>query len=177
MLCRFRVAAFMLLIAPAALAGSIYKCKGENGRLQYQETPCAHNEQAVSSWKPSAAPDGKGMLVIGQGLGGNYFVNGSVNDIPSNFAVDTGASTVSIPIDLAKSAGLRCQSMGSVETANGTERICYTTIEKLVFGQFTLQYVSAAITPGLDQPLLGMNVLKRFHIEQVGNKMHLSRLY
>lgn len=177
MLCRLWVAAFMLLLVPAALAGSIYKCKSENGGLEYQETPCAHNAKAVSSWKSIAPPDGKGTLVIGQGSGGNYFVNGSVNDVPSNFAVDTGASTVSIPVDLAKSAGLRCQSMGNVGTANGVERVCYTTIEKLVFGQFTLQYVSAAITPGLDQPLLGMNVLKRFHIEQVGNKMHLSMLY
>ncbi len=174
---RLWAAAFMLLVAPTALAGSIYKCKNENGGLKYQATPCAHDDSAVSSWNSSAAPDGKGTLIIGQGSGGNYYVNGSVNDIPSNFAVDTGASTVSIPVDLAKSAKLRCQSMGSVTTANGTVRVCYATIDKLVFGQFTLQYVSAAVIPGLDQPLLGMNVLQRFHIEQVDNKMHLSRLY
>lgn len=177
MLCRFWVAVFMLLLAPAALAGSIYKCKRENGHLEYQETPCANNAQAVSSWNSSAEPEGKGTLVIGQGAGGHYFVNGSINDFPLNFAIDTGASIVAIPMELAKSAGLRCQHMGNMRTANGAEKVCTTTIRKLVFGHFTLQDVLAAIAPGLDQPLLGMNVLKRFHIEQDGNQMRLSRNY
>jgi predicted aspartyl protease len=37
--------------------------------------------------------------------------------------------------------------------------------------------VQAMIVPNLSQPLLGMNVLKRFHVEQDNGAMHLSRKY
>ncbi len=174
---RFLVAVFILLIAPTALAGSVYKCKLKNGRLEYQETPCADNDQSVSSWNANANPNGNNTLVLGQGAGGHYFVNGSINDHSLNFAIDTGASQVTLPLETASSAGLRCKHLTNLQTANGATRSCLTTIDKLTFGGFTLYYVDAIVAPNLNQPLLGMNVLKQFHIEQDGNQLHISRSY
>jgi aspartyl protease family protein len=174
---RLWIASAMLLIAQAALAGSVYKCKGPDDVLLYQESPCTANDQAISSWSQSSKAEGNGTLVLSQEASGHYFVDGSINDHPMHFVIDTGATYVTIPVAMAKSAGLHCQQMGTVQTANGTAPVCASTVDKLHFGNFTLHDVMVAITPNLDQPLLGMNVLKRFHIDQDGNQMRLSRNY
>jgi aspartyl protease family protein len=180
----FWIAVVMLLLAPAASAGTVYKCKSQAGILLYQETPCSEETKAVSSWNSANSEDaetgstsGNGALIVGQGRGGHYFVDGTINDYALNFAIDTGATYVTIPLDMAKSAGLRCKHLSAMQTANGAEKVCLTSIQKLTFGNFTLQYVDALIAPGLAQPLLGMNVLKRFHLEQDSNQMRITKNY
>jgi clan AA aspartic protease (TIGR02281 family) len=116
-------------------------------------------------------------LVIGQGNGGHYFIDGSVNDSYLNFVVDTGASVVALPMATAANAGVRCQGKALVQTGNGVIQACTATIEKLRFGNFTLHYVQAMVAPNLAQPLLGMNVLKQFRVEQDNGQMRLSRRY
>jgi aspartyl protease family protein len=64
-----------------------------------------------------------------------------------------------------------------MQTGNGQTQVCGTTIHKLRFGHFTLHDVQAVIAPNLSQPLLGMNVLKQFHVGQDNGEMHLSRRY
>ena len=64
-----------------------------------------------------------------------------------------------------------------MQTGNGTTQGCTVTIEKLKFGHFTLHYVDAVVMPNLGQPLLGMNVLKQFRVEQDNGQMRLSRKY
>ena len=177
--------AVLMLSIPSAWAGTIYKCKSPEGALLYQEKPCAEETKSVTSWASSSESkmddDGSGTsngpLVIGQGNNGHYFVDGSVNDYFLNFVIDTGASVVTLPQSMAASAGLRCINYGSMRTGNGTTRVCSTIIQKLKFGSFTLREVEAVIAPNLGQPLLGMNVLKRFRVEQDGGQMRLSKKY
>lgn len=179
------VAALSFLLISSALAGTVYKCKGTDDELHYQETPCANDAQSVSSWQSHGGGDvevgsdgsGNAALVLGQGRGGHYFVDGSINDQYVNFLIDTGASFVTIPLSLASAAGLKCQKMSATQTANGITQSCIAVIQKLTFGRFTLRYVDATIVPNLSQPLLGMNVLKRFHVEQNGDQMHISKNY
>lgn len=46
---------------------------------------------------------------------------------------------------------------------------------KITFGKFTLDNVEVTIMPNMSSDaLLGMNVLKNFRIEQVGNVMRIS---
>jgi aspartyl protease family protein len=90
---------------------------------------------------------------------------------------NTGASVVTLPQAVATSAGLRCLTQVTMRTGNGHTRACTTIIQKLRFGNFTLREVEAVIAPNLDQPLLGMNVLKRFRVEQDGGQMRLSKKY
>ena len=152
-----------------AWSGTIYKCKNAGGDLLYQEKPCAEQTRSVSSWgSASGSP-----LVLPQGNGGHYFVDGTVNDHKLNFVIDTGATVVVIPQAQANQAGLICQKQTMTHTANGLTATCRTTIRKLKFGTFTLTNVVASIAPNLGQPLMGMNVLKQFRVEQDNGEMRL----
>ncbi|ADE10514.1 TIGR02281 family clan AA aspartic protease [Sideroxydans lithotrophicus] len=179
-------AAILSAASVCAAAGTIFKCKNAAGEMLYQEKPCEKEVQAVSSWASSSAsvesdpdsPAAEGKpLVIGQGRGGHYFIDGSVNDNYLNFVVDTGATFVALPLATAANAGLTCQGKGLMKTGNGVAQVCTTTIEKLKFGNFTLRYVQAVVMPNLSQPLLGMNVLKQFRVEQDNGEMRLSKKY
>lgn len=171
-----------LLLAPASSAGTIYKCKSAQGVLLYQEKPCAEENKPVTSWSSSsdssveeeggASPN---PLVIGQGNNGHYMVSGSVNGQDLIFMVDTGASYVTLPQWIGHSAGAKCLATGTMQTGNGTTNVCATLIKKLRIGNFVLKDVEALIAPNLNQPLLGMNVLKRFRVEQDGGEMRLSK--
>lgn len=177
--------AFLLSTSLCASAGTIFKCKNAEGVLQYQEKPCAKEVQSISSWADTSAsqvdsdsPNSDNQpLVLGQGAGGHYYVDGSVNDSFLNFVVDTGATVVALPTAVASSARLKCKQAVMMSTANGQSQGCVTTIEKLRIGNFTLRNVDAVVQPNLGQPLLGMNVLKQFRVEQDNGQMRLSRKY
>ncbi len=178
------IAALTVSLASPAWAGTIYKCKDQDGALHYQGTPCPSNDQAITSWaaqggSDAADADGAGgkPLVLGQGRGGHYWVDGAVNGQYVNFLVDTGATLVTIPLSVATAAGLKCERASAMQTANGVTRSCNVTVANLTFGGFKLSYVDAVVVPNLEQPLLGMNVLKRFHVEQDGGQLHISRNY
>jgi aspartyl protease family protein len=175
---------FLFSTSMCARAGTIYKCKNPAGVMLYQEKPCEKEVQAVSSWASKSGadieddPNAKNKtLVIGQGADGHYFIDGSVNDSYLNFIVDTGATVVALPISTAASAGVSCQGKALMKTGNGNTQVCTAVIQKLKFGHFTLHYVQAVIMPNLSQPLLGMNVLKQFRVEQDNGEMRLSRKY
>lgn len=176
-----------ILFAAAILPGqstwadAVYKCKSPDGGILYQQTPCAKEVQSVSSWptKSGSKTDDSsgGTLVIAQGRHGGYFVDGAVNNQYLNFVIDTGATYVTLPQAVANSAGIRCQKKATMLTVNGTSTACTSIIQELKFGSFTLRNVEVMIAPNLSQPLLGMNVLKRFHVEQDGGEMRLSKRY
>ena len=159
------------LFSPWVFADVIYKCKNSQGTVLYQEKPCTSASEAVSSWGAA----GGGPLIIAQSNNGHYFVDGSINNQTLNFLIDTGASVVSVPLRLANSAGLLCHQQASMRTGNGTSNACITIIQKLKFGNFIFKDVEAIIAPNLEQPLLGMNVLKRFRVEQDNGSMRLIR--
>jgi clan AA aspartic protease (TIGR02281 family) len=179
------LALMLWFISPVSMAGTIFKCKNAAGVLQYQEKPCEKETQSVSSWaaksggsvETDAESGGDGVLTIGQGQGGHYFIDGSVNDAYLNFVIDTGATTVALPLSVASNAGLRCKKEALMNTGNGVTQGCVVTIEKLKFGHFTLRYVDAVVMPNLSQPLLGMNVLRQFRVEQDDGQMRLSKKY
>lgn len=177
----------LLLTASGVAAGAIFKCKNAEGVMIYQEKPCAKDVQSVSSWggrsSSSVEVDGDSpagsneALVIGQGEGGHYFIDGAVNDSYLHFVIDTGATVVSLPSSIAASSGIKCEGRAAMQTANGVTQACTATIQKLKVGHFTLRYVQAVVVPNLSQPLLGMNVLKQFRVEQDNGEMRLSRKY
>jgi clan AA aspartic protease (TIGR02281 family) len=161
----------------------VYKCKNEQGKLLYQKTPCLEEKQAVTSWvsntpvKSSTQESVKKnipALVIPRGENGHYQLNGEVNSHGVNFIIDTGATVISLPRAVAASASLLCTDKIMMDTANGVSSGCTTTISELKVGEFVFTNVIALIVPTLDQPLLGMNVLQAFNIEQKNGAMTLS---
>ncbi len=165
-------------------AATIYKCKNQEDKLVYQETPCAKQQESVSSWaaKQEAAPGEataqvvEGVLVIPQHTGGHYFVPGFINGKALTFVVDTGASAVVLPRSFATSAGIYCCKKILMNTVNGTASGCVSVAPKLKFGPFTLTDVPVMIAPQLNQPLLGMNLLQQFKIQQENGVLRVSRM-
>jgi len=159
---------------PTNYVYTIFKCKNEKGAYAYQEQPCPKMSSTLSSWTPSVqqnTPPSFSMRLLPNGA---YMTQGSANSVPLIFHVDTGASYVSIPQEIASRAGMVCGKQFHVETANGSTTLCESIIDKMTFGIFTIQKVKAMIMPNLYQPLLGMNVLNMFHVEHAKGIMKIT---
>ena len=169
--------------ASAIAESMVYKCKNPQGNLIYQGSPCTQSEQSISSWASTITPvtqdDGQantfnGIYVIKQRDNGHYFLDGQINGKALTFVIDTGASTVSLPRSIAFLARISCKEHIQLRTAGGSTSGCTAIISKLKFGPFMMKDVRAVIVPDLDQPLLGMNVLSQFKIEQNNGEMKIS---
>ena len=104
----------------------------------------------------------------------HYFLDAAVNDKTLTLLVDTGASGVALPMEFAQSAKIVCRNKIYMQTANGVSEACTTIIPKLTFGPFTLIDTPALLSKNLGQPLLGMNVLQQFKVEQNNGEMRIS---
>lgn len=170
-------------VGSACAESMVYKCRNPEGRLIYQESPCRQSGQELSSWASSTTPIARDneeestpddIYVIKQHRNGHYFMDGQVNGKVLTFLVDTGASAVALPRSFAFLARISCIEQTQVETAAGTTGACTARISTLRFGPFVMKNLPAIISPTLDQPLLGMNVLNHFKIEQNNGEMRIS---
>ena len=114
-------------------------------------------------------------LTLSQQYNGHYFVDGAINEIPLVFAIDTGASFVTLPQRVASEAGIKCENEAVMETANGKAKGCTGIIAKLKFGDFSITDVHCMIAPNLNHALLGNNVLERFKILQRNGEMRITK--
>jgi aspartyl protease family protein len=92
----------------------------------------------------------------------HYVANGMINGQPVTFLVDTGATHVAIPPNVAQRLNLAPGRAGVAQTANGSVRTASTTLNSLNLGTITLENVRASITYGMmgEEILLGMSALK-----------------
>ena len=162
---------------PTDYVHTIFKCKSEKGAYTYQEQPCPKKSSTLSSWKSNIKQNIPSSFSINLLPNGTYVTQGSANSVPLVFHVDTGASYVSIPQEIAYKAGMVCGKKVHAETANGSTTQCESIIDKMTFGIFTIQKVKAMIMPNLYQPLLGMNVLNMFHVEHTKGIMKITDEY
>lgn len=162
------------MISTCVSAASVYKCKNQSGDLSYQETPCNKDVEAVSEWGAAEMQQLEGQLILKQRGNGHYFLEGMVNDRVLVFLVDTGASGIALPRSFADKAKISCRNKTYIQTANGSAEACTAIISKLLIGPFLLTDVPAIITKNLSQPLLGMNVLQKFKVEQNNGEMRIS---
>jgi len=107
----------------------------------------------------------------------HYVANGEINGEPVVFLVDTGATDVSVPEDLAAKIGLRKGIKAYAQTANGTVGIWATTIDNLSLGNLVFYDVRASINPGMEgnEVLLGMSALRHVELIQKDNKLTLRQ--
>lgn len=106
-------------------------------------------------------------LRLGRSRGGHYLVDGRIDGHRVTFLLDTGATSVVIPADLARQIGLERGARIPIRTASGRDHAWLTNIERLELGPVTLRDVDAAIAPGLeDMVLLGMSALGRLELSQ-----------
>ena len=108
---------------------------------------------------------------------GHFVASGHINGQPVDFMLDTGATDVSIPADLAKRLKLEEGFGVTLSTANGLSQGYRTRIERLQLGDIVLHDVRALVAPGLhgDQVLLGMSALNKLEFTQRGGTMLLRQ--
>lgn len=108
---------------------------------------------------------------------GHYVVNGQIDGQDVTFLLDTGATQVAIPSQVAHDLGLQAGAPVQIRTANGLATAHRTRLERLQLGDIVLHDVSALIAPGMDgdEILLGMSALKQLEFSQKGGTLVLRQ--
>jgi aspartyl protease family protein len=96
---------------------------------------------------------------------GHFWLRATVDGVPANFLVDTGATLTAVSAETAERIGLEPREAGipvRMQTANGSVIAQLTTIDELSFGNVAARGIDAIIAPGLGPTnVIGMNVLSR----------------
>jgi len=128
---------------------------------------------------PVSRVDGGGVreVVLRQNRQGHYVTSGQINGFPVQFLLDTGATDVAIPAELARASGLSPGFESRARTANGAAVIYDTHIDELQLGTIQLRDVDASIVPGMggDTILLGMSALRHVEFSQQGQSLTLRQ--
>tara|TARA_R110000868_G_scaffold39196_5_gene136641 strand:+ start:7942 stop:8589 length:648 start_codon:yes stop_codon:yes gene_type:complete len=108
----------------------------------------------------------KKQLSVAKGIGGHYWVAGSVNSQSIQFLVDTGATSVALNDEHARRLGIDYRVVGSplqVSTASGTARGWRVTLDRVKIGELEVLGVDAVVLEGSSprEALLGMSFLSR----------------
>jgi len=141
-----------------------------NGILEKQNNP----NQSINT--ATLSGDIK-ELVLKRNRQGHYVATGNINSQKVVFMLDTGATDVSIPEDIAKKLNLTPGPSAMYQTANGTVRVSLTRLEQISLGDITLNNIKATINPGYksDQILLGMSFLKHLEFSQRGDTLTIRQ--
>jgi aspartyl protease family protein len=128
--------------------------------------------------KPSAAA---ASALVTADEHGHFVTTGWINGIPIRFAVDTGATFISLPAGEARRLGLdyRKGQRAMMETANGIAPAYRIKLDTVRVGDVTVNSVDAVVMEG-DSPaigLLGMSFLNRMDIRREGEIMTLTKRY
>ena len=99
---------------------------------------------------------------------GHFVASGRINGEPVTFLLDTGATDVAIPAEMAERLGLQHGAPVMLHTANGQTTGYRTVLSSLDLGDITLRDVRAIVAPGFrsEQVLLGMSALKQLEFTQ-----------
>jgi len=119
--------------------------------------------------QPVSLVQGEGIEVLLESNAQGHFVaSGRINGEAVVFLLDTGATDVAIPAELAEKLGLARGAPVLLQTANGQTTGYRTVLDSLGLGDIVLRDVRAIVAPGFDgeQILLGMSALKQLEFTQ-----------
>ena len=119
---------------------------------------------------------GQAQVSLKRNSMGHYVANGQINGKPVIFLLDTSATNVSVPAEVALRLGLIKNVPFYVNTANGVIEVYSTDIDKLSLGNITMSDVKGSINPymGGEEILLGMSFLKHFELVQRGDILTIT---
>jgi aspartyl protease family protein len=112
---------------------------------------------------------------------GHFMTDGTVNGIPVRFAVDTGATFISLPANEARHLNLDYRKGDRVlmGTANGVAPAYRLKLDTVRVGEITLNNVDAVVMEKDGPPivLLGMSFLSRMNMNRDGEIMTLTKRF
>lgn len=116
-------------------------------------------------------------VVLKRNRYGHYVTQGSINNQPVTFLLDTGASDISIPDKIAKKLNLKYGQQRRYQTANGIIVGYLTNLKRVSIGKIELKNIRASINPKMnnDEILLGMSFLKFIEFTQRGDTLILRQ--
>lgn len=121
-------------------------------------------------------PDAGTSVVLQRNRSGHYVASGTLNGEPVVFLVDTGATDVALPAEVARRLGIQGGAPVVSRTANGTTTGWATRLDSVAIGGLVLRNVRALILPNMpgQEVLLGMSFLKRLELVQSGDTLTLT---
>lgn len=134
--------------------------------LEHQHNP---NQQV----QINPRSDGFKEIVLRRNRLGHYVATGKINGTEVEFLLDTGATNVAIPQQIATNLGLKRGVPLTTYTANGMVQTYATTLDHVALGSVSATGVLANINPHMagNQILLGMSFLKQFELLQRGDQL------
>lgn len=137
------------------------------------------DRQINPNQRPDSSVDAAGVreVALQQNRQGHYFSNGEINGVPVQFLLDTGATDVAIPLEIARQTNLNRGLAGRARTAGGSTTVYDTQITELQLGSITLYDIDASIVPdmGGETILLGMSALQKIEFTQLGSTLTLRQ--
>lgn len=128
-------------------------------------------------FNPNRVPEltGAGEVVLKRNRAGHFTAGGTINGHSVQFLLDTGATQIAIPMQLAQRLKLKLGLEVQLQTAAGPARGYMTRLESVRLASIELKDAAAIVAEGLhpDTVLLGMNFLRRLEIVQRGDEMIL----
>jgi aspartyl protease family protein len=160
-------------LVSADSAGAVFEYRGEilerrlDGRAR---TPAKHGE--VAGEEVRIYRDSQGM----------FKTVGSINGLPVNFLVDTGATSVAMNSTEARRLGIDFRVQGEstwVTTASNVAQAFSVTLERVKVGDIELRNVSAVVIDGPhpNEVLLGMSFLQRLDLHNQGDHLTLRKKF
>ncbi|MEW5008136.1 MAG: TIGR02281 family clan AA aspartic protease [Cycloclasticus sp.] len=121
------------------------------------------------------AADGSAEVTLLQNRQGHYIAEGKINDQWALFVLDTGATNISIPGNVAKKMHLTGGYPERTRTANGDITVYRVMLDSVKLGSIELKNIAAHINPNMNGKgvLLGMSFLKHLEMLQKDQKLTL----
>lgn len=119
--------------------------------------------------------NGRAEVILQRNRENHYVASGYINGQRVTFLLDTGATDVVVPMNMAKRLNLQPGQVGHARTANGVIRVYDTVIDQLDIGDLQLVDIDASLNPSMqgDHILLGMSALGEVELLQQGNQLRL----
>jgi aspartyl protease family protein len=116
-------------------------------------------------------------VVLERNRAGHYVADGEINGERVTFLVDTGATTVALPLSLARRLDLALGAAVTVQTANGPKVAYQTRLRSVRLGSIELGDVPAIASEGMEGAgvLLGMSFLRHLEFSQRDGRLVLAR--
>jgi aspartyl protease family protein len=112
------------------------------------------------------AQTGAHEMTIDASEGGGFYVEGTVNGLPTRFLIDTGATDIVLSPEDAKRIGLDLASLNyfhDFESAHGVGHGAPATVARLAVGSFAITDVPVMVNQSaMSSSVLGLSFLQKF---------------
>jgi clan AA aspartic protease (TIGR02281 family) len=162
----------LLVVITILLLGAGALIYGDTERIAYAQKTMAATAIDVTTALRSHSPSNLRAVDIPRKNGGEFAVRARINNVQLPMLVDTGATSVVLTYETAKTLGLPLELLDydvELETASGRTRAARLTLDRIAVGTVVERSVPALVVPRgqAKNNLLGMSFLDRLESWEV----------